>query len=140
MLEFTSQSTPCHIPASQELWNAPSQRVAGPLRSLAKTAMAVTTPIKGHHAAIKKVPPIGLSSRLVVILVSLVLGTLSGMKVMGVYNSNLSILGGGLQNGKIAGPKLFETPPPPPRHGKTVCAPSSCLKSGNFLRPRLQHG
>ena len=38
---------------------------------------------------------------------------------------------GGLQNGKIAGPKLFA--PPPSRQGKTFRAP--LLKSGNFTRP-----
>ena len=38
--------------------------------------------------------------------------------------------GGGLQNGKIAGPKLFA---PPSRQGKTFCAP--LLKRGNFLCP-----
>ena len=33
--------------------------------------------------------------------------------------------GGGLQNGKIAGPKLFVPPPPPPtsRQGKTFLSP-----------------
>ena len=41
--------------------------------------------------------------------------------------------GGGLQNRKIAGPKLFA--PPPSRQGKTFCAP--LLKGGNFLRPPI---
>ena len=40
--------------------------------------------------------------------------------------------GGGLQNGKTAGPKLFA--PPPSRQGKSFGAPP-LLKSGNFPRP-----
>ena len=41
---------------------------------------------------------------------------------------------GGLQNGKIAGRKLFAPPPPPSRQGKTFCTPP-LLKRGNFSRP-----
>ena len=40
--------------------------------------------------------------------------------------------GGGLQNGKIAGPKLFA--PPPPQDRVKLFAPP-LLKSGNFLCP-----
>ena len=41
--------------------------------------------------------------------------------------------GGGLQNGKILGPKLVTAPPPPSRQGKTFCVP--LLESGNFSCP-----
>ena len=47
----------------------------------------------------------------------------------------------GLENGKIAGPKLFATLPLPPQDRvKTFHAPPLFLKSGNFLRPPLQYG
>ena len=45
--------------------------------------------------------------------------------------------GGGLQNGKIAGPKLF-APPPPSRQGKTFCAPP--FKKWKLFMPPLQYG
>ena len=41
---------------------------------------------------------------------------------------------GGLQNGKIAGPKLF-APPPPHQDRVELFAPPPPLKSGSFLRP-----
>ena len=40
--------------------------------------------------------------------------------------------GGGLQNGKIASPKLFWVPPPPLRQGKTFCAPPPFLRVETF--------
>ena len=40
---------------------------------------------------------------------------------------------GGLQNGKITGPKLFA--PPPPQDRVKLFAPHPLLKSGNFLCP-----
>ena len=43
---------------------------------------------------------------------------------------------GGLQNGKIAGRKLFA--PPPQDRVNTFCAPP-LLKNGNFLRPPPHH-
>ena len=43
---------------------------------------------------------------------------------------------GGLQNGKIAGPKLFA--PPPSRQGKTFCAPP--FKEWKLNAPPLQYG
>ena len=43
---------------------------------------------------------------------------------------------GGLQNGKIAGPKLFA---PPPQDRVKLFAPP-LLKCGNFTRPPLQYG
>ena len=42
--------------------------------------------------------------------------------------------GGGLQNGKIAGPKLFAPPPPPPPQDRVKLFAPPLLKSGNFLR------
>ena len=42
---------------------------------------------------------------------------------------------GGLQNGKIAGPKLV---PPPSRQGKTFCAPP--FKEWKLFPPPLQYG
>ena len=44
--------------------------------------------------------------------------------------------GGGLQNGKIAGPKLFA--PPPSRQGKTFRAPP--FKQWKLFVPPLQYG
>ena len=43
---------------------------------------------------------------------------------------------GGLQNGKIAGPKLFA--PPPSRQGKTFCAPP--FKEWELFVTPLQYG
>ena len=40
--------------------------------------------------------------------------------------------GGGLQNGKIAGPKLFA---PPLKTGSNFSRPPPLVKSGNFSRP-----
>ena len=42
--------------------------------------------------------------------------------------------GGGLQNGIIAGPKLFAASPRPPSRQVEMSAPP-VLKGGNFLRP-----
>ena len=46
--------------------------------------------------------------------------------------------GGGLQNGKVAGPKLF-APPPPSRQGKTFRAPPP-FKEWKLFVPPLQYG
>ena len=45
---------------------------------------------------------------------------------------------GGLQNGKIAGPKLFAPPPPPSRQGKTFCTPP--FKTWKLFASPLQYG